>query len=149
MNLEEKVLSANYDHEMGFNCAQSVFKQYCEALGMDVDTALALTSGFGGGMRIGTVCGALTGGLMVIGLAKNITDPAHKTMLDPVVLELISRFRVAVGEINCRDIIGYDVSDPSQRAAAKMKGIFEQKCPIAIEASVRIVYDMLNRDESA
>ena len=36
-------------HE-GYNCAQSVFAAFCDTLGFDFETALKLSSSFGGGM---------------------------------------------------------------------------------------------------
>ena len=36
----------------GYNCAQAVFGAFCEELGFDFDTAMKLSSGFGGGDRI-------------------------------------------------------------------------------------------------
>ena len=45
----------------GYNCAQSVFCAFADDLGMDFETALKLSSSFGGGMgRLREVCGAVT-----------------------------------------------------------------------------------------
>ena len=52
----------------GYNCAQSVLFSFCDDLGMDKDKALKIACGFGAGMgRKEEVCGAVTGGIMVIG----------------------------------------------------------------------------------
>ena len=50
------------------NCAQTVFSLYAEDLGIDEETTLKIASGFGGGMKRGATCGAITGAYMVIGL---------------------------------------------------------------------------------
>jgi uncharacterized protein YycO len=34
----------------GYNCAQAVFAAFCDETGMDMETALRLSSSFGGGM---------------------------------------------------------------------------------------------------
>lgn len=34
----------------GFNCAQAVFAAYCDVTGLPEETALRLSSSFGGGM---------------------------------------------------------------------------------------------------
>ncbi|MBQ3141799.1 MAG: C_GCAxxG_C_C family protein, partial [Clostridia bacterium] len=34
----------------GYNCAQAVFAAFCDVTGMDFNTALKLSSSFGGGM---------------------------------------------------------------------------------------------------
>ena len=63
INHEEK---AHELFKQGYNCAQSVFAAFCDVTGMDFETAIKLTSGFGagmGGMR--DTCGAVTGMFMV------------------------------------------------------------------------------------
>ena len=51
-----------------YNCAQSVLIPFAEAGGLDEETAFRLAANFGGGMKRASVCGAITGGLMVLGL---------------------------------------------------------------------------------
>ena len=52
-----------------FNCAQSILSSFATQYGLDRDTALRLSSGFGGGMaRLQNTCGAVSGAFMVIGL---------------------------------------------------------------------------------
>lgn len=51
----------------GYNCAQSVFYSFCDDLGFEKSTALKIACGFGAGMgRKEEVCGAVTGGIIVI-----------------------------------------------------------------------------------
>jgi len=48
--------------EEGCSCVQAIFSTYAESLGMDRQTAMKLSSGFGGGMgRMALTCGAVTG----------------------------------------------------------------------------------------
>jgi C_GCAxxG_C_C family probable redox protein len=59
-----------------FNCAQSVLVAFAPQLGMDESQALKLASPFGGGVvRRGQICGAVTGALMVLGLAQGRRIP--------------------------------------------------------------------------
>ena len=59
--------------ENGYNCSQAVFLVFCEQYGLSRETAARLASSFGGGMgRLREVCGAVSGMLMAIGLAKEI-----------------------------------------------------------------------------
>ena len=51
-----------------YNCCQSVVLPFAEELGLDEEAVLKLAEHFGSGMRRGSVCGAVTGGLMALGL---------------------------------------------------------------------------------
>ena len=51
-----------------YDCAQTVFSHFAEELGLDEETALKISAGFGGGMHKGDMCGTVTGGLMALGL---------------------------------------------------------------------------------
>ena len=51
------------------NCAQSVLLPFAEDFGMSEADVMRIAVHFGGGMKMGSVCGAVTGGLMALGLA--------------------------------------------------------------------------------
>ncbi len=54
--------------DSGFNCAQSVLLSFSNELNLDKELALKLSCGFGGGMgRKQSVCGAISGGILVFG----------------------------------------------------------------------------------
>ena len=60
-NIKEKALEY---HAAGFNCAQSVLAACKEYTGLDDSAALAISAGFGGGLRSGEICGAMALGLV-------------------------------------------------------------------------------------
>ena len=62
-----KELRANT--EIHFNCTQAVLIPFAEVCGISEEAAAQLGANFGGGMKMGSVCGVVTGGLMVLGLA--------------------------------------------------------------------------------
>ena len=47
MSKKEKAMSL---FKEGYNCSQSVFGAFAEELGLDFETALKISSSFGGGM---------------------------------------------------------------------------------------------------
>lgn len=53
--------------DIHFNCFQSVVVPYAKELNLTEDQAYALGAHFGGGVRHGSICGALSGALMVMG----------------------------------------------------------------------------------
>jgi C_GCAxxG_C_C family probable redox protein len=53
----------------GYNCAQAVLDAFRDETGLDEDLALKIATGLGAGMgRKQEVCGAVTGGILVLGL---------------------------------------------------------------------------------
>ena len=71
MDIREKAL---YWHKKGYNCAQTVLAACSELTGLDEKTALAISAGFGGGLRSGEVCGAISGAVMAVGMDYLFTD---------------------------------------------------------------------------
>lgn len=51
-----------------YNCAQAVLLTFAEAAGLEESKAMAVSANFGSGMKMAATCGAITGGLMVLGL---------------------------------------------------------------------------------
>ena len=60
----ERARELRADTARHYNCCQSVVLPFAEELGLDEEAVLKLAEHFGSGMRRGSVCGAVTGGLM-------------------------------------------------------------------------------------
>lgn len=146
MTLEDKKAKAAADHAVGLNCCQSVVGQFCDEEPLDL--VLRLGSGFGGGIKTGRICGALSGGVMALGLHLGSTDPLRKAEMEEPVRKLISGFVDEMRSTDCNQIIGYDVSDPAQRAIAKEKGILDRECARAISLAVQLVDSILSEKET-
>ncbi len=56
------------DPSVHYNCAQAVLVTFAEDCGITREKAVSLGAHFGGGMKMGSVCGAISGGTMVIGM---------------------------------------------------------------------------------
>ena len=82
--------------EIHYNCAQSVLVPFAGVVGVDEDTAYRMGANFGAGMKMGSVCGALTGALMVLGLA-GLND---ESILRKLYREMKDRHE---GCLNCAD----------------------------------------------
>jgi C_GCAxxG_C_C family probable redox protein len=148
MNHSEK---AREYHDRGFGCSQSVLTAFSEEYGLDATTALQLSTGFGGGMaRMGDVCGALTGGFMVLGLKYgklnadgSKSEPATELTYTKIV-ELTRRFRELNDSIQCRDLTGLDLSKPEARTYAKEHNIYSGRCNGYIKNVVEILEELLS-----
>lgn len=64
----EKAKELRADTGRHYNCAQSVLIPFAADAGIDEEAAFRVAANFGGGMKMGSVCGAVTGGLMALGL---------------------------------------------------------------------------------
>ena len=107
----------------GCNCAQAVFTAFCDETGLDKETALKLSSSFGGGMgRLREVCGAVSGMFMVAGMLKgysDITDTTKKAGHYRLIQEMAKEFEDEFGSIVCRELLDlrkkHDDPKPSER----------------------------------
>ena len=81
-----------------YNCCQAVVSVFAKDLNFDEDACLKAATYFRGGMQMGSVCGAVTGGLMALGLAglDDSTVPGS----------YYRRFRENHGGLmNCKDLL--------------------------------------------
>jgi C_GCAxxG_C_C family probable redox protein len=104
----------------GFNCAQSVFVPFAKAYGLSEGDASRIASSFGAGMgRLQETCGAVTGGLMAIGLKygfERTDDQKQKDIVLQRTKDFVAGFREEHGTLRCRDLIGCDLNtDEGQR----------------------------------
>ena len=98
--------------KQGYNCAQSVFLVFAEECGLDKETALKLSSSFGGGMgRLREVCGAVSSMFAVTGLKYGYTlpnDDLLKAKHYKLIQELATKFKEKHGSIICRELLNID-----------------------------------------
>ena len=72
--LTDKAMALRNDPAKHCNCAQTMLAAFAEDLGMSEEQAMKLGANFGGGMKMGSVCGTITSAAMILGL-KGIDDP--------------------------------------------------------------------------
>ena len=119
----------------GYNCAQAVFAAFADKYGIDKDTAMKLSSSFGGGMgRMREVCGAVSGMFMVAGLETGAVDGADKDTKAAnyqKVRELAERFKAENGSIICRELLGLDESTKESHVPEARTAEYYKKRPCA------------------
>ena len=93
----------------GYNCSQAVLGAFCEELGLDLKTALKLSSSFGAGMgKLREVCGAVSAMFMIAGLKDGYSDPDatdEKTAHYKKIQELANEFKEKNNTIICRELL--------------------------------------------
>ncbi|MCU0287326.1 MAG: C-GCAxxG-C-C family protein [Acidobacteria bacterium] len=132
----------------GFCCSQAVITPYVEQWGLDREHFLKLTDAFGGGIGgLANICGAVSAAIMLIGLKYGRTsasdlDARQKTR--KMVKEFVKLYNERNGFIDCKNLLGVDISTGEGMAEAKEKGYFNSKCPGLIEDAVDILNSILD-----
>ncbi len=96
------LIEQGYGESEDLNCAEKILYGANEAyhLGLTPE-ALRIASGFGGGMAIGSVCGALTAAIMVLGILF-VKDRAHESdKIKILTQELFDTYQDQMGDIDC------------------------------------------------
>lgn len=110
-----------------YNCAQAVLIPFAEKKGISAAQATAITANFGSGMRAGLTCGAITGGLMALGLYDAGDAEASA--------EFMRRMKDLHGGLSdCRDLLREEVHSPAEK---------KPHCDGIVYEAVEIVEEML------
>ena len=101
--------------DSGMHCSQVVFGYGAEKLGIDLDLALRISAGLGGGCKHGEICGTITGAILSLGYAYGKTtgpEEQENTLLPDLIHRVEDRFIEKYGTLLCRDLIGFDKGRP-------------------------------------
>lgn len=126
----------------GYNCSQSVLLTMFEHWNGRNELVPKMATAFGGGIgRCGSVCGALTGGVLAIGTKYGTNEPSMRKRLKAYELanKLYKRFEKQNGSVLCLELIGYDLSDTEQLKKAREANVFEEKCPVFVKKTIEIL----------
>jgi C_GCAxxG_C_C family probable redox protein len=144
MSRIEKALS-NFKED--FNCSQSVFGAFAPHYGLDLDKALKISSGFGGGMgRSGRTCGAVTGAYMVIGLKNGMGVSKDKEAKDnayQLINEFSKHFQEKNGSLICKEILGCEINTPDGMDYFSQNELLEKKCFQCVKSAAEILEEIL------
>ncbi|NMB10704.1 MAG: C_GCAxxG_C_C family protein [Firmicutes bacterium] len=97
-----ELIQAGYGIDQDLNCAETILygANIAYQLGLDRDD-LKVAAGFGGGMAIESVCGALTGAIMVLGRLF-VEERAHEnSRIKDLTQELFDLYIEEMGSIYC------------------------------------------------
>ena len=128
----------------GYNCAQSVFLAFAEDFGFDKETALKLSSSFGGGMgRLREVCGAVTAMFAIAGLKKGYTSNDNddiKAKHYEFIQSLAENFKQETGSIICRELLNLDEGPDSPIPAKRTPEYYaERPCEYFVKLASEII----------
>jgi len=96
------LIEQGYGEPEDLNCAEKILYGANEVYRLGLTPqALRIASGFGGGMTIGSVCGALTAAIMVLGILF-VKDRAHESdKIKILTQELFDTYQEQMGNIDC------------------------------------------------
>ncbi|MDR2968668.1 MAG: C-GCAxxG-C-C family protein [Tannerellaceae bacterium] len=131
----------------GIDCSQIVLGYAAPKTGLDNDTALKVSSTFGGGMWCGRTCGAVSGALMAIGMKYGHSErnmPEQKNAMMAKKAEFEQKFTEKHGSVVCKDILGgLDLSKPEDMNEVMEKGLFFTTCTKVVCSACKILDGML------
>ncbi len=123
----ERARALRDDPQVHYNCAQAVFIPFAEQKGITPETANAITQNFGAGMRMGQTCGAITGGLMALGLY-GLGEPSDSG-------EFFCRMKALhEGRTQCKELLAEEVKCPADK---------KPHCDTMVYEAVQAVEEML------
>lgn len=132
----------------GYNCSQAVVGAFCEDLGLDFETAMKLSSSFGGGMgRLREVCGAVSGAFMVAGLKYGYADPTDKTAKTEhykLIQDMAAKFKEENGSIICRELLNLGDKKESHIPDDRTKEYYKKRpCVQLVDTAAKIAEEIL------
>ena len=136
----------------GCACSQAVLGAFGPRFGLDEETAMRVSAGFAGGMRMAETCGAVTGALMVLGLAHcdaSCRQAAGRKATYGAITAFASQFRARHGALSCRELLGCDISTPEGALAAQEQGLFRTRCVELVRGAAQILDGLLPADGKA
>lgn len=140
MGAAEKAL---HRFEHGHSCAQAVFSALAEGLGMDYSMAVKVSCGFGGGMgRMAGTCGAVTGGMMAMGLRYGGVDAGPKEKTYELVREFANRFKARHGSLECKALLDCDISTPDGLEYSRKQDLHSKVCTNLVRDAADIAEEL-------
>ncbi|HHT02145.1 MAG TPA: C_GCAxxG_C_C family protein [Firmicutes bacterium] len=146
-----------YDYEATYGgCSQCVLAAIKEVVGLVDDNVFKAATGLTGGIGLsGSACGALTGAVLALSMARgrtydNFADP-DRTRFESFKLarKLADRYREEFGSLICKDVQtklmgrSFDLFDPDDYKAFLAAGGHDDKCTAVAGKTARMAVELL------
>ncbi|MDD2503479.1 MAG: C-GCAxxG-C-C family protein, partial [Clostridia bacterium] len=132
--------------EKGYNCSQSVVLAFCDETDLNSETALKISSSFGGGMGgLQEVCGAVTGIFIVAGILDGYSVPQDETAKAEhykLIKSLAAKFKDKNQTIICKELLGLYLEKESHLSEENNKSYYKRRlCAGYVECAAKILDD--------
>ncbi len=124
----EKAYALRNHPTIRYNCAQSVLIPFAKECEISEEKAFLLGNHFAGGMKMASVCGAITGGLMVLGMC-GCGDEEQRAFMAAIK----GKYE---GMVNCSDLL---------QRNAQLGGKKKPHCDAVVYEAVGIVAELLGQ----
>lgn len=142
--------SAEAAFDAGLYCAESVALALLQAQGLDSDLLPKIATGFCSGMaRTGGLCGAVSGAIMGIGLARGRSDPALPVQpAYDATRQLLHEFAAAFGSCDCGALLDGCDLDTSEGQIMFRKRQLGQRCRTFVGSAAEIAAHILTEERA-
>ncbi len=131
------------DFAEGFSCSQSVLRAFAAEFDLEPDLAARIAAAFGGGVaRTGRMCGAVSAGLMVIGLRYGSSSPTNRGAKEAtyaLVRRFLEEFTMLHQSVDCPGLLGCDIGTPEGMQLARERNLFKTHCPEYVKDAARLL----------
>jgi C_GCAxxG_C_C family probable redox protein len=128
-------------------CSESVLKVLTDELNINSQIIPQIASGFCGGIsRTKNICGAVSGGIMVLGMvygqdsSENPNDKVYEKLQS-----FLQKFEEEFGSTNCFDLTGCDFRTEKGRLTFNEEGI-KDKCTKLTSSAAAMVAQLIKND---
>lgn len=131
----------------GFICSESVLMGYAELSDIIDEVIPKIATGFAGGIgRRGSVCGALVGAIMALGLKYGRDGVEDNHAYEQCIAkssECYGMFEKTFGSVSCFGLTACDLSTPEGRRIYRESGLRDKKCTRYVEEATRILSTLI------
>ncbi|MBI4966325.1 MAG: C_GCAxxG_C_C family protein [Desulfomonile tiedjei] len=122
----------------------------CEAYGIQSELIPKIATGFCGGIsRSCGMCGAVSGGIMALGLFTGRTAPDQSVMESYTASQkLMKNFEGTFGSTNCRDLTGVDLGTDEGQKKFKEDNI-KERCKVYTGEATKMAVGLLEERRKA
>jgi C_GCAxxG_C_C family probable redox protein len=127
-------------------CSESILIAISNWLGIQNELIPKIATGFGAGIGgCGTVCGAISGGVIALGLIFGRNE-VKETTVRPYwfARELLEKFEKEFGHVTCRELTGCILGTDEGRKKFVEEKMWDTKCRHYIQGVTAMVYDMIS-----
>jgi C_GCAxxG_C_C family probable redox protein len=117
----------------------------CQDFGIESEVIPRIASGFAGGIgNTGSVCGAVIGAVMAIGLTQKKAESMEGMLANlEVAQEFRRRYEAEMGTVSCRELTGLDLTTQEGLERLMSSEEAQATCFSSVGVAYRVVSDLL------